>query len=215
MGIDKSSTKPTRPYHHGNLVEALLSATVEIIEKQGVERLSVRELAKRVGVSPGAPFQHFASKEALLTAVAEQAMTRLTEAALEAEAAVVGDDRLSRVEAIGQGYLKWALANPTHFEVISSRKLIDFQSSSSLRAQNEAIRERMYKLLSEAQARKELARDLEIDSVVLSCRAFVYGLARMAVDGHFPEWHPAEEPAIATKRALRAFIDGMRSKADT
>jgi AcrR family transcriptional regulator len=212
MGKDKSSLKPRKSYHHGNLVEALLTATIAIIETQGVERLSVREVAKRVGVSPGAPFQHFASKEALLTAVAEQAMTRLTEAALEAEAAVGGADPLSRVEAIGQGYLNWALDNPTHFEVISSRKLIDFQSSSLLRAQNEAIRERMYRLLTQAQACNRLAPGLAIDSVVLSCRAFVYGLARMAVDGHFPEWHPSEEPAIATKRALRAFIDGLRSK---
>lgn len=212
MKSNKKLPKTTRPYHHGNLVEALLAASVEIIENQGVERLSVREVAKRVGVSPGAPFQHFASKEALLTAVAEQAMTRLTEAALEAEAAADGSDPLSRVEAIGQGYLKWALANPTHFEVISSRKLIDFQSSLSLRTQNAAIRDRMYGLLNEALARKELAPELVIDSVVLACRAFVYGLARMAVDGHFPEWHPAQEPAIAAKRALRAFIDGMRSK---
>lgn len=215
MRSDKTTPKPTRPYHHGNLVEALLAAAVEIIEKQGVERLSVREVAKQVGVSPGAPFQHFASKEALLTAVAEQAMTRLTEAALKAEAAVEGDDHLAKVEAIGLGYLDWALANPTHFEVISSRKLIDSASSSSLQTQNEAIRERMDWLLKEAKARNELAPELAIDSVVLSCRAFVYGLARMAVDGHFPEWHPAEEPAVAAKRALRAFIDRMRSKAET
>lgn len=214
MRSNKATPKPTRPYHHGNLVEALLAAAVEIIEKQGVERLSVREVAKQVGVSPGAPFQHFASKEALLTAVAEQAMTRLTEAALKAEAAVEGDDHLAKVEAIGLGYLDWALANPTHFEVISSRKLINFASSSSLQTQNEAIRERMDWLLKEAKARNELAPELAIDSVVLSCRAFVYGLARMAVDGHFPEWHPAEEPAVAAKRALRAFINRMRFKAE-
>jgi AcrR family transcriptional regulator len=214
MSSNKTTPKQPRPYHHGNLVEALLAAAVEIIEKQGVERLSVREVAKQVGVSPGAPFQHFASKEALLTAVAEQAMTRLTEAALKAEAAVEGDDYLAKVEAIGLGYLDWALANPTHFEVISSRKLIDFASSSSLQTQNEAIRERMYWLLNEAKERNELASELAIDSVVLSCRAFVYGLARMAVDGHFPEWHPAEEPAVATKRALRAFINRMRSSAE-
>jgi AcrR family transcriptional regulator len=214
MKQDKPSPKPKRPkpYHHGNLVEALLAGAIDIIEKQGVERLSVREVAKRAGVSPGAPFQHFASKEALLTAVAEQAMNRLTQAALEAEAKVEAEDSLSKLEAIGQGYLRWALSNPTHFEVVSSRRLIDFQSSSLLQMQNDAIRDRMHKLLIDAQARNELSPELAIDNVVLSCRAFVYGLARMAVDGHFPEWHPSEEPAVAATRALKAFIDGMRLK---
>jgi AcrR family transcriptional regulator len=205
-------SKPKKPYHHGNLVEALIAGAIDIIEKQGVERLSVREVAKRAGVSPGAPFQHFASKEALLTAVAEQAMNRLTQAALEAEAEVDEEDSLSRLEAIGRGYLHWAFSNPTHFEVITSRKLIDVQSSPSLQAQNEAIRIRMVNLLNEAQARNELAPGLAIDNVVLSCRALVYGLARMAVDGHFPEWHPSEAPAVAAKQALHAFIDGMRFK---
>jgi AcrR family transcriptional regulator len=211
MGTSRSpERKPPKQYHHGNLVEALIGGAVDVIEREGVERLSVRAVAKRIGVSPGAPFQHFASKEALLTAVAEQAMSRLTEAALEAEARVSDKDSLTRLEAIGAGYFQWALTNPTHFEVVSSRKLIDFQSSSSLRAQNDAIRERMHGLLAEAQARGELAPGLGIDSVILACRAFVYGLARMAVDGHFPEWHPSEEPAVATRKALSAFIDGLR-----
>jgi AcrR family transcriptional regulator len=53
------------------LVEALIAATVDLIEERGVEQLSVREAAKRAGVSPGAPFRHFRSKTTLLTAVAE------------------------------------------------------------------------------------------------------------------------------------------------
>ena len=61
-------------YHHGSLVEALIAATIDIIEARGVEHVSVREVARRAGVSSGAPFRHFATKTALLTAVGEQAM---------------------------------------------------------------------------------------------------------------------------------------------
>lgn len=206
------TTKNTRAgrYHHGSLVEALVAAAVDIIGSQGVERLSVRAVAKQAGVSPGAPFQHFSSKEALLTAVAEQAMGRLTKAVLETEAAADPTDPLKRLEAIGLGYLQWAMANPTHFEVISSRKLIDFASSTSLQEQNEAIRTRMFQLLNEARQTGDLAPDLQIDNIVLSCRAFVYGLARMAVDGHFPEWHMSDEPANATRTALGVFIQRLR-----
>ena len=196
-------------YHHGNLVEALIAATVEIIEERGVEHVSVREAAKRAGVSPGAPFRHFQSKTALLTAVAEQAMDRLTAAVIDTQSKVDSADPIVAFEAIGQGYLEWAIANPTHFQIISSRTLIDFDASESLRGQNEAIRRKMIDLLTQARQQGRLASDTDLDQLVLAARAFVYGLARMAVDGHFPEWHPSEPPSIAVQKALRLFISQM------
>ncbi len=135
-----NETNRPRRYHHGSLAEALISATVQIIEERGVEHVSVREAAKRAGVSTGAPFRHFRSKTALLTAVAEQAMDRLTDAVAKAQSEVRGKDHVVAFEAIGQGYLEWAIANPTHFQIISSRTLIDFDGSDSLRDQNEAVR---------------------------------------------------------------------------
>jgi AcrR family transcriptional regulator len=206
--VTKAGDQP-KPYHHGNLVEALIGATIELIEDRGVEQLSVREVAKRAGVSPGAPFRHFRSKTALLTAVAEQAMDRLTEAVARAVLEVDRADPADAFEAIGQGYLEWALANPTHFQIISSRTLIDFEASSSLRDQNGAIRETMVELLTQAQHQGRLAPDVDMDHLVLAARAYVYGLARMAIDGHFPEWHPSEPPAMAVRRALRLFMSHM------
>jgi AcrR family transcriptional regulator len=206
--VTKAGDQP-KPYHHGNLVEALIAATVELIEERGVEQLSVREVAKRAGVSPGAPFRHFRSKTALLTAVAEQAMDRLTKSVARAVSEIDSADPAAAFEAIGQGYLEWALANPTHFQIISSRTLIDFDSSSSLRGQNGVIRETMVELLTQVQHKGRLAADVDLDHLVLAARAYVYGLARMAIDGHFPEWHPSEPPAIAVRRALRIFMSQM------
>jgi len=204
--LRKKKAKSSRPYHHGNLVEALIAVTVEIIEERGVEHVSVREAAKRAGVSPGAPFQHFRSKTAQLTAVAEQAMGRLTQAVAEAQSNVDADDPIAVFEAIGRGYLQWALTNPTHFEIISSRTLIDFEASDSLRDQNDAIRRRMVELLTQARERGQLIEGLDLDHLVLAARALVYGLARMAIDGHFPRWHPSEPPPQAMRHALGLFI---------
>jgi AcrR family transcriptional regulator len=89
--MPKTKTLRRTSYHHGNLVETLIAVTVKIIEERGVEHVSVREAAKRAGVSPGAPFQHFRSKTALLTAVAEQAMGKLTEAVAAAQSKVEVD----------------------------------------------------------------------------------------------------------------------------
>ena len=203
----KKKAKNPKPYHHGNLVEALVAVTVEIIEERGVEHVSVREAAKRAGVSPGAPFQHFRSKTALLTAVAEQAMGRLTQAVAAAQENVNADNPIAVLEAIGRGYLQWALTNPTHFEIINSRTLIDFEASDSLRAQNEAIRQRMFELLAQARERGQLVEGLDLGHIVLAARALVYGLARTLIDGHFPRWHPSEPPQQAMQHALRLFIN--------
>ena len=202
----KKKAKSSKPYHHGNLVEALVAVTVEIIEERGVEHVSVREAAKRAGVSPGAPFQHFRSKTALLTAVAEQAMGRLTKAVTAAQSKIDANNPIAVLEAIGRSYLQWALANPTHFEIINSRTLIDFEASDSLRTQNAAIRQRMFELLTQARERGQLIEGLDLSHVVLTARALVYGLARMAIDGHFPRWHPSEPPPQAMRNALRLFI---------
>lgn len=207
----KKKSPNSKPYHHGNLAEALIAVAIEIIEERGVEHVSVREAAKRVGVSPGAPFQHFRSKTALLTAVAEQAMGRLTQAVVEAQSTVDADDPLAMLEAIGRGYLQWALANPTHFEIMNSRTLIDFEASDGLLAQSDAIRHRMFELLIQARERGQLIDGLHVDHVVLAARALVYGLARMAIDGHFPRWHPSEPPPQATRHALGLFIGQIRA----
>lgn len=200
-----------KSYHHGNLVPALIAATVEIIDERGVDGLSVREVAKRAGVSAGAPFRHFSSKAALLTAVAEQAMERLVAAVHDAQAQCDDSDPLGQIERVGQGYLAWAVQNPTHFQIVSSRSLIDFQASDVLRQMNDGIRLRMMDLLQRARNAGQLAPDADIDSVVLSCRALVYGLARMAADGHFPEWQPDGQPLDLMRRALADFIAGLRA----
>lgn len=201
----------SKRYHHGNLVEALIAATIAIIEERGVEHVSVREAAKRAGVSPGAPFRHFQSKTALMTAVAEQAMNRLTQTVAEAMAETADQEPLARFTALGSAYLRWAVANPTHFQIISSRSLIDFEGSETLRGQNGAIRELMIDLLGRARERGQLADGLDFDHLVLATRAFGYGLARMAIDGHFPEWHPFEPPPQAMQSALQLFIKRISS----
>lgn len=204
-----TSPKRGNRYHHGNLREALIAATIAIIDERGVEHVSVREAAKRVGVSPGAPFRHFPTKTALMTAVAEQAMSRLT-SMVDTGLAVAGDQPLERFEAIGRAYLDWALQNPTHFQIISSRTLIDFNGSERLRRDNDAIRHVMEDLLAEATRHGLLAAGADSTSLVLSARAFVYGLARMYIDGHFPEWDTSGvAPETAMKRALALFMNSI------
>ena len=205
-GTKLRTRQAKRAYHHGNLIEALVTAAVELIEIKGVENLSLRDVSKRIGVSPGAPFRHFKSKTELLTAVAKQSMSRLTEAVENALIACKDDDPIARLTAIGHGYLDWALGNPTHFQVISSRTLIDFHGSKTLVQQNEDIRQLMLEIVAKGQATGSIRNDASPHQVVVNARAFAYGLARMAVDGHFPEWHVTGAPREAAEQALGFYI---------
>lgn len=205
----RSSSPPapeTRAYHHGNLREALIEAAVELIERDGLDKLSVREAAKRAGVSPGAPFRHFATKTALLTAVAEQATQRLRAHVEEAVATAADAPPLVLFGAIGHAYIEWARTNPTHFRVISERSLIDYDSSPSLRSNNETIRAQMRKLFDEAFAQNGNASSADAAHAQIAARALVYGLARMAVDGHFPEWSLSRQSTAKTMAGTLDFF---------
>lgn len=202
-----TSPTPPRGYHHGSLEQALIAATVALIEEQGLQAVSVREVARRAGVSSGAPFRHFASKTALMTAVAEQAMQRLTLAIQTRVDALRGASPLTTLREMGHAYVDWVLANRTHFLVISSRSEIDFAGSPVLVAQNEALRQRMIDLLRRAQLQGEVQAQFDLADLVLTTRAMTYGAARLWADGHFPQWQVAGDERSALYRMIDLFLD--------
>lgn len=98
-----------RPYHHGDLRRTLLGATAEAIEQNGTAALSLRDLARRAGVSHAAPAHHFGDKTGLLTALAAEGWGLLADALDDA-----GDDIL----AAGVAYVRFAVGHRAHFEVM-------------------------------------------------------------------------------------------------
>jgi AcrR family transcriptional regulator len=117
--------RPKRAYHHGNLHRDLIAAAVEIIAKQGAHGLTLQTLAKRLGVTQTAPYRHFASKEALLAAVAAEGFAALLED-VHAEMAAVGADVVARYTAVGSAYVRFALAHPAHFQVMYGDRPSEF-----------------------------------------------------------------------------------------
>ena len=201
-----------KPYHHGDLRRVLIDAALQSAEEGGAAAVSVREAARRAGVSPGAPFRHFASREALLAAVAEEAQRRLG-AEVERTLAEAPADPLQRFRAVGIAYLRWATRNPTHFEVISSRRLFDHGKSAVVTAGNTEVIGLTERLLKEAHARGQLGTS-DLKQVLIAARALVYGFARMAIDGHFPRWGVAETEVDRTAAAvLDLFISGIARRA--
>ena len=192
-------------YHHGNLRDALLAEAIRVIEAQGVENVSIRQLAKNLGVSAAAPFRHFADRTALLTAVAEQATENLSLAVGAALAQAAAQSPWQQLLCIGEAYLGWARAHPSHFLVVSDRRLINYEASATVRLRNEAIRQRMRQLLAQATG-LGAGQGVQPEVCVLMLRAMVYGLARMQADGQLQEWLP---PGMTEQAAQNQSLQGL------
>ncbi|SHJ99179.1 transcriptional regulator, TetR family [Bradyrhizobium lablabi] len=204
-----------KPYHHGDLRRVLIDAALTLVEEGGVEAVSVREAARRAGVSPGAPFRHFQSRGALLTAVAEEAQRRFRGEIDKALAEAPAGDPLARFRSFGLAYLRWAMRNPTHFEIISSGRLFDHDKATELSRDNTELIGLTERMLAEASAQGQL-RPFDLKQVQIAGRALVYGFARMNIDGHFPRWGIAEAEAERTAEAiLDLFIEGIAKRPQT
>jgi AcrR family transcriptional regulator len=190
----------------------LIDAAFQLAEEGGAEAVSVREAARRAGVSPGAPFRHFESRESLMTAVALEAQQRFRAEIDAALAATPPGDPLARFRSFGLAYLRWAMRNPGHFEIISSGRLFAYDAAAELLRDNAELIGVVERTLAEAFAQGQL-RAVDLRQVQIAGRALVYGFARMNIDGHFPRWGIAEAQAEPTAEAvLDLFIDGIAKR---
>lgn len=206
--------KRRKAYHHGNLRQAIIDAAVALVTESGVEAMTLREAARRAGVSSGAPFRHFPGKRELVQAVAEQGMAILRSTMEDRLARTTANSPLIRLAVLSRAYVDWAMQHPTYYRVLGDRLLIDFYSSEPLLADNRWIRETMQRFLSQA-AQAGLLAVTDLDQANLQCRAMAYGLARMWVDGHFPEFDLATPGRVAPAMidALDAFVASLAKDA--
>jgi len=105
-------------YHHGDLKSTLIEAGVKLLSEEGVEGLSLRKLAREVGVSHNAPYMHFSDKEAVLAAIAQQGFQLLGEAVDAGQQMALTDSLEGRLTAVAQSYVKFAIDHPNHLMVM-------------------------------------------------------------------------------------------------
>ncbi|MFD5404523.1 TetR/AcrR family transcriptional regulator [Streptomyces griseorubiginosus] len=108
------TTKPDRPYHHGDLRRAILGAALDVIAAEGPAALSLRDLARRAGVSHAAPAHHFKDRTGLLTAIAAEGFGLLAAALKEA----------ADLKDAGARYVRFAREHPAHFQVMFAPGLL-------------------------------------------------------------------------------------------
>lgn len=185
----KSSAKPRKPrtYHHGDLRAAVLDAAAEMLREQGVDGVSLRECARRVGVSHAAPYRHFPTKEDLVAALAVQGFGWLREWGDEAMEGLV--DPRERLDAYGVAYVRFAVKHPDHFRIMFTRA-IDLS-----RAPGSEAAGRAYDLLRECVAAVVGETD-DSDGAAAAFWALPHGLAMLILDGRIPKERVATAKAV-------------------
>ncbi|MDR6505951.1 WHG domain-containing protein [Arthrobacter oryzae] len=199
------------PYHHGKLREALLARATEIIEGVGVEGLSLRQLARDLGVSHAAPGKHFRDKQALLDGLALDGF-RSMNARITAASEADGDHR-ARFVRIAQAYVDFAVSHPVLLTVMHSTKHHPDASDELRNIGEDGIRIARA-LIAEAQDAGELASG-DVESLALVCFVSLHGAALLAA-GNLLDGASVDDLTFATTELLWAgMVAGVPAPAET
>jgi AcrR family transcriptional regulator len=182
------------PYHHGDLRAACLRAAQELLEEDGAAELSVRAVARRAGVSPGAPYRHYADREALVSAVAAEGYRELAGYLGAAHPSPSTPDDLA---AVAVAYVRFALEHPALFRMMFSEPC-DSDSSERVAATT-AIAEYVGALVRRA------FPSADPDALSTAVWALVHGLAFLHLDGKLDTSTP-EVVADRVRSAIHALL---------
>jgi AcrR family transcriptional regulator len=200
------TTPAARPYHHGNLKEALLDAAVELIAETGPRGFTLREAARRAGVSHNAPYRHFRDREDLLAAVAADGFDRLTRAMARVGPKASPLDRLRRS---GIAYVDFALRWPQHFAAMFDAPW-DKPEYPECAAAARRCFETLVGFVRDCQAAKQMPGG-DPEPAAYHAWAVVHGIAKLANAGQLP-WRSKAEVLRFCKFTMSEEA-GLKSRA--
>jgi AcrR family transcriptional regulator len=185
-------------YHHGNLRSALLKAAFHLAAR--AENFTLREVARRAGVSHNAPYRHFRSKEDLIAALATDSFRQLL-AYLRAAVAEVPSPP-DRLQAAARAYLRFALKNPSRFNIMFHSTFDREAYPDYVAAYTESL-----SLVSEL---LEPHKDLNVDADTAAelVWASVHGITGLGLAGRLRKGHAANLEHLADE-AVRVLLGGM------
>jgi AcrR family transcriptional regulator len=189
---DTSPGRDARSYHHGDLPRALLEAALQAIAEVGPAAVSLRDLARRTGVSHAAPAHHFGDKAGLLTAVATDGFQRLA-ATLRQTYQATGN-----FLEVGVAYVGFAVTHRAHFEVMFRPELYRTDDPELVQAREQA-RALLYPPAAEA-ANSPDGRD-EVRAGVAAW-SLVHGLATLWLNHNLPP-QLGDDPEQITREVAR------------
>ena len=196
-------------YHHGNLRHALIEASLPILRNGGPEALTLRAVARAVGVSQTAPYRHFADRTALVMAIADDGFHRLRERLIEAsrdpDRTIGTPQQTARggLQAIALAYVRFGLEHPDEYRVMFGAE------PSSSPGPEGSPRHQVFALLRDGIAalqQHRLVREGDPHSMALTAWSLVHGLVMLVLDGQLSgKTAPSAEKLTLTATELLMF----------
>jgi AcrR family transcriptional regulator len=203
MTVKRASGAKT--YHHGDLRAAMLDAVAEVVRERGLSQVSLRAVARRVGVTHAAATHHFGNKAGLLTAFATQGYHELAASVLTAIGASRAKDGPAVLEAVGRGYVRFALADQERFEAMFRLDLLNAEDPDFVAASEAA-----YALLTGTVERcrdEGFVRRPDVEVVAISAWSLVHGLSALWISGRLGERIAESDPDRLAARVSKLFVD--------
>ena len=222
---DSSTPAPRpakKPYHHGDLSNALMMAGLEIVEEEGVAQLNLRGVARRAGVTHAAPYRHFEGKDALLAAIAEHGYVQLGEQVAEHLAAASSNTKpvagttspsmaTNQIILMSRAYIHFAQRHPALFRLMFSSMVGQRTKYPSLYAAAKQSFRELSEIIEEGQRKGELVEGAP-DELATALWGIMHGLAVLLIENQIPssmelEQHQSIE--AYTEVLLKRMLGGV------
>jgi AcrR family transcriptional regulator len=192
--------------------ERIVQASVELIAEQGLGALSMREVARRAGVSHQAPYYYFQDREAILGAIAEQGFRMLREAVTEATAAATpaSSSLYAGILAAGEAYIRFAFAHPPHFRVMFRPELVAPERHPNMKAEGDRACAVFFEIVREA-VQAGLPADPSLDALFLTYWSLGHGFACLALDGPLEVVTPGADREAQLRDVLQTMAKLMEA----
>jgi AcrR family transcriptional regulator len=187
----------------------ILRASRMLIEREGLSALSMREVARRAGVSHQAPYNHFPDREAILGALAEEGFAILREKLVTALGAS-GDDAPTRIQHGVQAYVEFAVNHPAHFRLMFRPELVDLEKCPGAKVEGDATFQLFTEVLNHGVA-QGLPAEPSMDALIALGWSVCHGLACLILDGPLARKLPHAERNAIIHGVSQAFAGMMRA----
>jgi AcrR family transcriptional regulator len=203
--VAKGEREPERPYHHGDLKRVLVDTAVAMLGEDGGWQFTLREVARRAGVSHAAPYKHFADKNALLAEVAALGFRRLRDAFVEGARTNMGSPR-AELLAAAHTVIGFGMANASLYRLMFG-PTVDKSQYLELERASLGSFEMLLGILGRGQE-AGVFRKVPVRGQAAACWAVVHGLTMLALDGQLVEQKVGVEPVEA---ALQVLLEGLET----
>lgn len=199
----KTKQKRTAGQKHGDLRLELLREGLSLLDQKGIEGVTIRAVARNVGVAHSAPANHFPSRQAMLTAIATIVFTDLADQTTDAISQLSAKPEQA-IQAFAETCFQFAFKNPHRYQLLWQRQLID-QDDPELEVQMDRVYAALLSMLQPDQANHRV--DIETDAIAIW--SMIHGYISMRLDGNLVAAQDTVAKLPRHKAILLSLIDGV------